>query len=186
MRERIARAWRVGVTGSMIGTFAVWVAVAVAVFLPFVWIAYRDERSRLRRVRLAASRLALRTTRLGERLGAFRLEVEGAEHLRGPRKIAVANHPTMIDALALLPLVDEGITVTTRRRWDHPVMRQAIAGAGFLFADGPELVEEGVARVEQGASLVMFPEGTRSLPDALEPFKRGAAHIALRTGTLSF
>ena len=180
MRERLARTWRVVATAAMIGFFATSVAMSVAFFLPWVRLAYRDERARIRRVRRAASRLARRTTWLGERLGAYRLEVEGAERLRGPGRLVVGNHPTMIDALALLPLLDEGFTVTIRRRWDHPVMRQAIHGAGFLFADGPELVDACTQQLEH-ARIVARPADLRQEPQAVAPVAvlAGVARVIL-------
>ena len=39
-----------------------------------------------------------------------------------------------------------------------------------------------VARLREGISLVMAPEGTRSATPALGPFKKGAFHVAMQAG----
>jgi 1-acyl-sn-glycerol-3-phosphate acyltransferase len=182
--RKCARGWRVVATGLLIAGIALVVVATVAVGAPWIRLTDSDPARRTRRVRRVVRGTCVRFLRWGQRLGVLRLYVEGAETLRGPGRIVVANHPTMIDAVVLLSLLDDGVCITRRKHWDKPVMRQLIHEAAFPFhEDGAAVVDACTRRIEEGASVVLFPEGTRSPLGGLSPFARGAAHVALRTGS---
>jgi 1-acyl-sn-glycerol-3-phosphate acyltransferase len=69
-----------------------------------------------------------------------------------------------------------------------PVLGWSIAAAGFIPVDredrsrGTETVQAALDRLSGGRSLVIFPEETRTRDGDLLPFKRGAAHLALKSG----
>lgn len=69
-----------------------------------------------------------------------------------------------------------------------PVLGWSIAAAGFVPVDredrsrGAATVEAALRRLQGGRSLIIFPEETRTRTGDLLPFKRGAAHLALRSG----
>jgi 1-acyl-sn-glycerol-3-phosphate acyltransferase len=43
-------------------------------------------------------------------------------------------------------------------------------------------IDEAVATIRGGASVILFAEGTRTSDGALQPFKRGPFHLAVRAG----
>jgi len=97
--------------------------------------------------------------------------------------IVVANHPTLIDVILLISRMPQADCVVKREAWSNPFLRNVVSAAGYVPNDGGvELVETCAARIRAGRSLVLFPEGTRSPRAGLGPFRRGAAHVALRTG----
>jgi 1-acyl-sn-glycerol-3-phosphate acyltransferase len=69
-----------------------------------------------------------------------------------------------------------------------PVLGWSIAAAGFIPVDredrsrGTETVEAALRRLSGGRSVVIFPEETRTRTGDLLPFKRGAAHLAIKSG----
>ena len=112
-----------------------------------------------------------------------RIECTGAERLREPGTLVVANHPTFLDALTLMSFMPQADCVVKQSYYDHPFLAGSARGAGYIPSlAGPELVDECVERLLRGRSVIIFPEGTRSPPNGLAPFARGAAHIALRSG----
>ena len=112
------------------------------------------------------------------------IHATGLERLRAPgAHLLVANHPTLIDVCVIGTLVDQLDCVAKRAAWSNPFMLGIIRATGYIANDdGPALLEAGAERLAQGRSLLLFPEGTRSPAEGLHPFRRGAAHLALRTG----
>jgi 1-acyl-sn-glycerol-3-phosphate acyltransferase len=117
-----------------------------------------------------------------DKLGAVKSAAHGVERLSkaGP-KLVVANHPTLIDVLALLAFMPQADLVVSVERVDNPFLRRLIRSCGYLHNDGGlAIVTEGVDRIRAGRSMIVFPEGTRSPKRGLHRLNRGAAHIALR------
>ena len=115
---------------------------------------------------------------------AISVDVPGEERLRkaGPH-LVIANHPTLLDVVLIGSLMPQLDCVAKRAAWSNPFMFSVIRAAGYLPNDtGPSLIEACAARLQEGRSLLIFPEGTRSPANGLQPFRRGVAHVALRTG----
>jgi 1-acyl-sn-glycerol-3-phosphate acyltransferase len=100
--------------------------------------------------------------------------------------VVVANHPTLMDITAITAVLGGGCTVAKpslyRRRMFHRLLEAsgAIEGPGNDPVAAGRVVDAAVQRIEQGFSLILFPEGTRSPPDRLLPFGRAAFEIACR------
>jgi 1-acyl-sn-glycerol-3-phosphate acyltransferase len=121
--------------------------------------------------------------RLMAACGVIRYEVRQAERLAKNGLLIVANHPSLIDVVLLIALVERPNCVVKASLRDNVFTRGPVRSAGFVAnTDGPQLVEDCVASVRSGDNLIIFPEGTRSLEHngAPNPLKRGAANIALR------
>ncbi len=97
----------------------------------------------------------------------------------------VANHPTLTDVTAIIATLGGACTVVKPRLfrawWIRPLMEgaQHIEGARSHL-DTRRVLQEAVHRLEQGLPVLVFPEGTRSPPDKISPFGRGAFEIACR------
>ncbi len=116
-------------------------------------------------------------------LGAFRVRCDDRKQLQRPGILVVANHPTLLDAWALMSQMPQADCIVKERYYKNFFLGGSTRGAGFIPSrDGPGLVEDCVDRLQRGRSLIIFPEGTRSPEGEIGPFARGAAHIALRSG----
>lgn len=113
--------------------------------------------------------------------------VRGSEHLeRGQSYVVVANHLSQIDILTLyghLPLDLRWVMKKELRK--VPVIGVTCAGLGHIFVNRQDRQEairaltEGRERLAaDGASVMFFPEGTRSIDGKLHAFKKGAFVMA--------
>lgn len=126
---------------------------------------------------------------LGAALAGVHLDVQGGEHLATRPAVIVFNHQSQLDVLVLAKLLRGGFTGVAKKELAN------MPGFGLAFrlmdvafvdrADGAKArkaLEPAVQRLREGISLVIAPEGTRSVTPALGPFKKGAFHVAMQAG----
>lgn len=94
--------------------------------------------------------------------------------------VIIANHQSFIDILLLLSTTPKIVMVTNGWVWNSPFFGWIVKYADFHHsADGYEaLAEKLKARVDEGYSVVVFPEGTRSADCSILRFHKGAFYLA--------
>lgn len=104
----------------------------------------------------------------------------------GPRFVLVANHPTLVDVAALTAVYGRLSCAAKSVLFRTPVVGQILRGCAYLdggsggaFSSG-SVVRQALQHLADDMPVLVFPEGTRSPPDGLHPFKRGAFEIACR------
>ena len=114
----------------------------------------------------------------------------GLEHAEGTApRIFLANHLSTLDIWALVPVLPVTTRFVSKRTifW-IPVLGQAMAVAGFIPIDRQDRASAirslsgATEKIRGGASVILFPEGTRSRDGKLARFKRGSFHLALEAG----
>jgi len=117
-------------------------------------------------------------------LGIMKMEVQGIENLQIDRpKLILANHPTLLDVVLLIALIKHTNCVVKKTLFRDPFLGGVVKAAGYINNIGTEaIVDDCVAALKSGDNLIIFPEGTRTVPDKELIFQRGAAHIAARSG----
>ena len=126
---------------------------------------------------------------LGSALAGVRLDVSGAEYLAARPAVFLFNHQSQLDVLILAKLLRGGFTGVAKKELARN------PGFGLMFrltdvafvdrgntAQAQKALEPAVQRLRAGISLVIAPEGTRSVTPALGPFKKGAFHVAMQAG----
>jgi 1-acyl-sn-glycerol-3-phosphate acyltransferases len=120
----------------------------------------------------------------------IKVEVEGLEMVptEGP-VIYMGNHQGNFDILALTRAIPRLFSwVAKEELFRVPVFGAAMRRAGYIpldRSDGRKALKsmnQAAKRIASGASVVIFPEGTRTKDGALLPFKRGAFMLAARAG----
>ena len=114
---------------------------------------------------------------VGTRL--MRIDRGNLGEVRG--SVIAASHPSLIDVVVLTALIPRTMYVAKESlRW-NPFLT-AIVRATAL-PDDPTLPERAAPFLAKGWNVLIFPEGTRSPAEGgLQPLRRGAAQLALRTG----
>lgn len=114
-------------------------------------------------------------------LGVCTWGIEGRERLGRPGQVIIANHPMFLDIVFLLAFAQGGNCVIKSALRKNPFLTLPIVGAGYIENDVAGLMLEKTATaLKAGESLVMFPEGTRTMPGQPIVFQRGASHVALK------
>lgn len=114
-------------------------------------------------------------------VGVLRYTVTGRERLGRPGQLIVANHPTLIDAAFLLGFVPAAICIVKEPLFRNFVTRGAVAAAGYIRSvPTDDMIHAAELSLRGGQPLVIFPEGTRTVPGEPLQMQRAAANIALR------
>lgn len=124
-------------------------------------------------------------------LAGVRVELEGMERLPPDEALILAvNHQSWFDIVALFGTLPVSLRFVAKKEISRvPVFAQAIRVAGHVFLDRQNrakaviaMREAGARMREQGLSMVLFPEGTRSPDGRLLPFKKGSFVLAIEMG----
>ena len=140
--------------------------------------------------RPAVLRFQRTCARLLFRILGCRLSAEGLEHLAsGGPFLLVSNHTSYADVpalVALLPL--DFVFLAKREAASWPLVGTFLRRARHLLVDRFDTQQSvadasAVARaIEQGRSVLLFPEGTFTAASGLRPFRLGAFKTAADTG----
>ena len=115
--------------------------------------------------------------------GVLTHDIQGLDKLRDAR-LVLANHPTLIDVIFLISLIPNANCVVKGKLVKNPFTRGPIKTAGYIINnDAEDIINAAGEAFAKGQALIVFPEGTRTTPSKQVEFKRGAANIAIRTGT---
>lgn len=117
-----------------------------------------------------------------------RVEVEGLENLSSfDRFILMSNHQSLYDIPILLSCLPLKFGFLAKESlFKIPFLGWHLATTGSIpinrsdSRDGVRSLLDGAKRIREGGSLVIFPEGTRSLDNKIAPFKLGGFVIAIK------
>ena len=102
--------------------------------------------------------------------------------------VYIANHVSWFDILALLDALPNFGFVAKRELEKIPLFGKAARAVGVIYLDRENrkaafgAYEDAAQRIRAGASVVVYPEGTRGDSYALRPFKKGPFVLAIRAG----
>jgi putative phosphoserine phosphatase/1-acylglycerol-3-phosphate O-acyltransferase len=119
------------------------------------------------------------------------IEVIGEQHAwsQRPAVFFINHQSTLIDFLVTTRVIRTGFTAVAKAEVKQmPVVGQLFDLAGVAFLDRAnrakaiEALKPAVDRLRGGTSVVMAPEGTRSLTPKVGVFKKGGFHLASQAG----
>jgi len=94
--------------------------------------------------------------------------------------VIIANHQSFIDTLFILSCSLKIVMVTNKWVWRSPIFGIMVRFAGYVCVDDGygKNISKLREMMEQGYSIVVFPEGTRSVDGRIGRFHKGAFSIA--------
>ena len=128
---------------------------------------------------------------LATALTGLEIDLKGEENLWTQRPaVFVFNHQSKADVMILAKLIRKDIAgIGKQEIRSIPLFGRLMEYAGTVFVDRKNTSDAIKAMAplvdvirNEGKSVVMSPEGTRSLSPKLLPFKKGAFHLAMQAG----
>jgi 1-acyl-sn-glycerol-3-phosphate acyltransferase len=123
-------------------------------------------------------------------LSGVRVRVRGLERLRRDRPfILMSNHQSLYDVWAIIGYIPLQLRWVMKKELRKvPIFGYGCARMGHIYVDrgdsekAKKSLEAAGKRIRSGASVIFFPEGTRSPDGKLLPFKKGGFVVALAAG----
>jgi 1-acyl-sn-glycerol-3-phosphate acyltransferase len=124
------------------------------------------------------------------RASGVRAELRGKENADpGAARIYVCNHQSFFDIFVLLSTLPVNFKFVLKQElMKIPILGFTMKRARYIAIDrsnprsAARSMNLAVERIKEGASLVVFPEGTRSEDGRLQPFKKGGFLLSLKSG----
>lgn len=182
MTAFLSKLWRVPATGfCFLAFFTGGILFRLLVF-PSLNTFISDQRQRELRARKVVQANFSGFVRMMRFLQVLKLEVDPQlkKRLATESLFICASHPTLIDVVILHSLIGNANCIVKAALRTSFALSSPVKAAGYIANDsGPELIEACAACLRQGDTLVVFPEGTRSVPGKDPRLHHGAAAIAL-------
>ena len=176
----VQRVFRILRTGLAFLVFGLGGLVIGLVVFPCLYLISRPSTRQIRGRKIIS--WSFRTfVHLMSGLGLLTYHLNGLDKVNGPC-LLVANHPSLIDVVFLCGWVRGANCLIKPSLFNNPITAGPIRGAGYINSDADEVSTRVKQALDQGEVIVIFPEGTRSVPGAPLKFRRGAAHFALAHG----
>ncbi len=116
-------------------------------------------------------------------LGVVAVDIVGAEKLETDRgTLIVSNHPSLIDVVLLISAMRRAQCIVKAQIWRNPFMRGVVTATGYIknSDETEKLLEDCATVLQAGNNLIIFPEGSRTVPGQAMKLHRGVANIAIR------
>ena len=120
----------------------------------------------------------------------IRITVRGTERLDSTRHyIYVSNHASGFDIPVVLAGINDQVRIVLKKELTRiPIWGWALKWGYYIPIDRSnpktalQSLDEAASRMRDGASVLLFAEGTRTRDGRLQPFKRGAFSLAVKSG----
>jgi 1-acyl-sn-glycerol-3-phosphate acyltransferase len=177
--------WRLFATGVSFVSFGLGGLVLWGLVFPVLSVLPANRLQRIRRGQRVVHYSFYVFIGLMHRIGIMTYEINGLEKLNRAGQLIIANHPTLVDVVFLISRIKQANCIVKDSLWRNPFMRGPILNAGYISNGDPEkMIADCVACLQSDGNLIIFPEGTRSVPNKPTHFQRGAAAIALQANTI--
>lgn len=176
------RIWRWLATGFFFALFGIGGLLLSLIWFNLLRLVIRQP-DRLHRMTLNSIRSSFRFFLGGLRLvGVMDYRFTGDEKFQQDTGcLIVANHPSLLDYVILASQMPRCDCIVKQALLKNPFLSGVIKAAGYLVNSGSDaLLQACETRLKAGGTLLVFPEGTRTVPGELMTLQRGAANIALR------
>jgi 1-acyl-sn-glycerol-3-phosphate acyltransferase len=119
----------------------------------------------------------------------WKIRIEGrGKAIKGATYVIISNHQSLLDILIVNCLLYRFKWISKIENFKVPVIGWYLRMADYIIVDRgneeskTEMLERSYNCLKNGVSIMIFPEGTRSINNEIGFFKRGAFQLALQAG----
>jgi 1-acyl-sn-glycerol-3-phosphate acyltransferase len=115
--------------------------------------------------------------------GLVKCDLTALDALRDqPSLIIATNHPALIDVVLIASRLPRIVCVLKASLLNNPLLGGAARMAGYICNDSvANLIRQSSYALKEGAQLLIFPEGTRTVTQPVNAFKGGFGLIARKS-----
>ena len=115
-------------------------------------------------------------------VGLMQIDVSELDALRADRSLVIApNHPCLLDALLVISRLPNATCIMKSELLDNILLGAGARAAGYIRNDCTRsMVRLAVEDIQRDGHLVVFPEGTRTVQQPVNPLRGAFAVIARR------
>lgn len=174
------RYWRIFATGLSFAIFGFFGVILTVILLP-VLLLTRETPAR-RKFGKILLKISFQSFLWGmQLLGVMELKTKNLDRLKAGGRLVLSNHPSLIDAVILIAIIDNPNGIIKSSLFNNPSMYGLAKITGLMRnVEGPELIRKSIESISNGENLIIFPEGTRTRVLGEVTFKQGAAYIAIK------
>jgi 1-acyl-sn-glycerol-3-phosphate acyltransferase len=179
--QRIDYAWRLFATALCFFLFGLGALVMTVIIFPLYFLFAGKYRTPLARKTIQTAFAMFLW--LMQFTGVLKFEIRSAQRLTEcSGQLILANHPTLIDVIAIIAYMPNVNCIVKQELWNNPFVGMVVRSANYIRnSDSESLIDQCEQALQAGNNLIIFPEGTRSRPGEPLKFKRGTAHILLKS-----
>ncbi len=114
--------------------------------------------------------------------GIVKCDLSALDGLGRERSLIIAaNHPSLIDVVLIVSRLPNAVCIIKANLWNQLIFGGSVRLAGYIRnISQARLIVDATQELQVGSHLLVFPEGTRTIGNAVQPFKGGFALIAKR------
>ncbi|HEY6951304.1 MAG TPA: lysophospholipid acyltransferase family protein [Bacteroidota bacterium] len=124
------------------------------------------------------------------RIFGVSVHLSGLDNLEpGKTYVYVSNHASMFDIPAVIASIPEEVRIVYKKELAYvPIWGWSLAVGHYIAIDrfsakdAMKSLDAAAEKIRNGASVLLFAEGTRTKTGKLQPFKRGAFSLAAKSG----
>lgn len=178
----------------MIRTFYVAISVilyflmSIVLYLPIVLLLGKEKGKRFAKKKAKEwGKFIIRRT--GSKVEIIIKDKEALEKIKDDSVVVVSNHQSNMDIPLIMGYFPKQVGFVAKKEMETwPIMGMWMRKIECIFLDrkdrraGMLSIKEGVEKIKNGDSVVIFPEGTRSKTGEIAEFKKGSFKLASDPG----
>lgn len=169
-------------TGLSFSIFGVFASLMAGFLLPFCILFSSNNlksQQRFRRIISGSFRLFIKIISF---LGLIKINVTSLDAVKQAKgALVICNHPSLLDVVIIISYLDSIQCVVKSSLWKNPFIGLIVRGCGYIRNNSdPEILLDNFQKcLENGENILIFPEGTRSIPGEKIKLQRGVGNMAL-------